>query len=55
MGAAEMEQIAALMDRVIRNYQNPELLSAVRAEVRELCARFPIYQKTLAKINTRES
>jgi glycine hydroxymethyltransferase len=55
MGAAEMEQIAALMDRVIRNYQNPELLSAVRAEVRELCARFPIYQKTLAKIEARES
>jgi glycine hydroxymethyltransferase len=43
MGAAEMDRIAGLIDRVLRAPADAELTSAVRAEVAELCARFVPY------------
>jgi glycine hydroxymethyltransferase len=43
MGAAEMTQVAALIDRVIAAPDDEAVLAAVRADVRALTARFPLY------------
>jgi glycine hydroxymethyltransferase len=43
MGEAEMRQIAGLIARGVRSIGQAEALSALRAEVRALCARFPIH------------
>ncbi|MBF0549837.1 MAG: serine hydroxymethyltransferase [Deltaproteobacteria bacterium] len=43
MGAAEMVQVAGLISQVIRNIDNTEVLGKVRAEVRNLCGKFPLY------------
>jgi len=43
MGAAEMKQIAAFIKRVRDNSENEEYLAAMKAEVRELTSRFPLY------------
>jgi len=43
MGAPEMKQIAAFIKRVRDNSENEEYLAAMKAEVRELTARFPLY------------
>jgi len=43
MGVAEMQVIARLIDRVLRAPEDETSLAAVRAEVRELTARFPLY------------
>jgi len=43
MGAAEMKQIAAFIKRVRDNSENEEYLAAMKAEVRDLTARFPLY------------
>ena len=40
---AEMEQVAAWIDRAIAHIDAPEALAAIRLEVRELCDRFPLY------------
>mgnify|MGYP000662244383 CR=1 FL=1 len=40
-----MQLIGDLLDRVIRNSNGPETLAAVRANVSELCDRFPVYGK----------
>lgn len=42
-GAAEMESIAAWMDRVLRAPEDQSVQTEVRAEVLALCANFPIY------------
>jgi glycine hydroxymethyltransferase len=47
MGEAEMAQIAALMDRVLTNLGNGSVEAAVRGEVQELTARFPLYAERL--------
>src|SRR6266508_664732 len=47
MGEAEMGQIAALMDRVLTNLGNGSVEAAVRGEVQELTARFPLYAERL--------
>jgi glycine hydroxymethyltransferase len=44
MKEPEMQQIADMMVRVLRNWRNPEVRAQVRKEVVELCGRFPIYQ-----------
>jgi glycine hydroxymethyltransferase len=41
MGQAEMRQIAAWMGRVVRGWQDEELISRTADEVRELCETFP--------------
>jgi glycine hydroxymethyltransferase len=48
MGPAEMEQIAALIDRVLGNLGSTAVEAAVRGEVQELTARFPLYADRLA-------
>ncbi len=47
MGPAEMDRIAAAIARVLERCGEPEVEAAVRAEVRELCARFPFYARLL--------
>jgi glycine hydroxymethyltransferase len=42
-GVTEAVQIARCIDRALKSRDNAEALSAVRAETRALCERFPIY------------
>jgi glycine hydroxymethyltransferase len=46
MKQAEMEQIAGLIDRVLIEPGSAEVAEQVRAEVRALAARFPLYPET---------
>ena len=39
----EMKQIAAWIDRIIKDVDNENLQKAVKAEVKELCKKFPVY------------
>lgn len=39
----EMKCIAEWIDRISRDVENESLIKTVRAEVRELCAKFPVY------------
>ena len=48
MKEAEMAHIAALIDRVLTNLGNGSVEAAVRAEVQELTARFPLYAERLS-------
>jgi glycine hydroxymethyltransferase len=43
MGPAEMARVAALIDRVIAAPEDEQVIAAVRADVRALTARFPLY------------
>ncbi len=43
MGEEEMEEIADLIDRVLKRPKDSETLSEVGGRVRELCQRYPIY------------
>ncbi len=43
MAEPEMEQIAALMTRVLRDPGDEAELAAVREDVRALCSKFPVY------------
>lgn len=43
MGEAEMKQIAAMIKRAKDNYEDTEYLEAMKAETRELTAKFPLY------------
>jgi len=44
MGPAEMEQIAAMIDRVLSRRTETAVVSDTAAEVRRLCERFPVYR-----------
>jgi glycine hydroxymethyltransferase len=44
MGTAEMRTVAALIGRALDAPADERVLAKVREEVRELCARFPMYQ-----------
>ena len=44
MGEPEMEEIADIIARVIRNSDNSSILEAASKRVRALCDRFPIYK-----------
>jgi len=44
MKEAEMKTIAGLIDRVLRAGGEEKTINAVRGEVRELCAQFPLYE-----------
>jgi glycine hydroxymethyltransferase len=48
MGEDEMARIAELMDRVLGAPEDPAVLEAVRSDVRELAARFPLYPAAVA-------
>ena len=43
MGISEMESIAELIKRVRDNHENEEYLAAMKADVRALTAKFPLY------------
>ena len=43
MREPEMATIASLISRALRERESPETLAAVKAEVAELCAKFPAY------------
>ena len=42
-GEPEMKRIAEWIDRISRDVKNESLMKTIRAEVRELCAKFPVY------------
>jgi len=44
---AEMKQVAAWIDRALNAIEDEEALAAIRAEVKELCLRFPLYAHRL--------
>ncbi|HRX75919.1 MAG TPA: serine hydroxymethyltransferase, partial [Candidatus Cloacimonadota bacterium] len=43
MGIPEMKTIASLIAKVRDNFENEEELGRIKAEVRELTKRFPLY------------
>ncbi|MBI3592842.1 MAG: serine hydroxymethyltransferase [Nitrospirae bacterium] len=43
MGAAEMNEIADIIANVIKNINNPSVMSGMNARVKALCDRHPIY------------
>ena len=43
MGETEMKQIAAMIKKVRDNYEDTELLEAMKADTRELTTKFPLY------------
>ncbi len=49
---SDMIQVGEWMNRAIRAYDRPELLSAIRLEVRVLCDRFPLYPSYTANRDT---
>jgi glycine hydroxymethyltransferase len=44
MGAAEIDRIVGLIDRALGDIENEQNLQAVRKEIEELCAAFPLVQ-----------
>ncbi len=48
MAADEMGTIAAMIDRVLREGGSESAVEAVRAEVRSMCAAFPLYEPVKA-------
>ncbi|MFZ5877316.1 MAG: ribose 5-phosphate isomerase B [Nitrospirota bacterium] len=45
MGVAEMEQIAAMIDRVLTKGSDPSVIAETAASVKKLCERFPVYKR----------
>lgn len=43
MGESEMEEIAEIIERVIKNISNESVIKDMRKKVTKLCKRFPIY------------
>lgn len=43
MGEEEMENIAEIMERVIKNISNDSVIKDMQKKVQELCKKFPIY------------
>ncbi|MBW2452629.1 MAG: serine hydroxymethyltransferase [Deltaproteobacteria bacterium] len=44
---AEMDQVAAWIDRALKNIDNDKELNEIRVEVKELCQQFPLYAHRL--------
>jgi glycine hydroxymethyltransferase len=49
MKEAEMREAAALISEVLADPENESVQQSVRARVKELCGRFPIYEKRLVR------
>ncbi len=47
LGEAEFRHIADLIDKVLVNHTREDILAGVKAEVRSLCERFPLYETEL--------
>ncbi|PLX99265.1 MAG: serine hydroxymethyltransferase, partial [Desulfuromonas sp.] len=45
---AEMRQVAEWVDRALNSMEDEAALQQIRAEVKELCLRFPLYAHRLA-------
>lgn len=43
----DMIQLAAWIDRALTQHQNPKELAKIRAEVKTLCLKYPVYQERL--------
>ncbi|MCX7988710.1 MAG: serine hydroxymethyltransferase, partial [Thermodesulfovibrio sp.] len=43
MGEEEMEEIAEIIDRIIKNISNESVIKDMQKKVQALCKRFPIY------------
>ncbi|MCX7667414.1 MAG: serine hydroxymethyltransferase, partial [Atribacterota bacterium] len=43
MGEKEMEAIASLIDRTLREKSNPQEMEKIKEEVQKLCSQFPLY------------
>lgn len=43
MRESDMKEIVALVDRVLKNRQDPAVLDEVRSQAKALCGRFPIF------------
>lgn len=52
MKEEDMEIIADLISQVLNNIGNPTAISKIRAEVNNLCSRFPIYTELLEKTSS---
>lgn len=50
MGETEMKQIGKWISAVIKDHTNETSLKKIRAEVQELCTRFPIYMSSSGKM-----
>jgi glycine hydroxymethyltransferase len=48
MGEAEMDQIADFIARVLAAPDDDRVIGGVKAEVEELCRKFPLYPERLA-------
>jgi glycine hydroxymethyltransferase len=44
MGAEAMQEIAVLIDRVLSNPDDSDTIAAVKADVKALADRFPLYR-----------
>jgi len=55
MGEPEMRLIAGLISEVLAEPENESRLQAIRAKVKELCERFPIYEKRLVRSSRAQS
>lgn len=49
MKESEMEQIATFINRAIENYENESELTNIKAEVKSLCSKFPLYPELESK------
>ncbi len=43
MGEQEMEEIAEIIEKVIKNISNESVIKDMRKKVQSLCKRFPVY------------
>ncbi len=50
MKEEQMTQIAELIDRAIKNFENEDELSNIKNEVKNLCAQFPLYSELRNRI-----
>ncbi|MCH7879679.1 MAG: serine hydroxymethyltransferase, partial [candidate division Zixibacteria bacterium] len=55
MGTEEMKQIANMIDRIINNLDEDSVIDGVRAEVSEVCRRFPLYSESTTLSGLRSS
>ncbi|HIE08535.1 MAG TPA: serine hydroxymethyltransferase [Armatimonadetes bacterium] len=49
MGEREMEEIAEIIDMVLRSPEKESVRAEARARVKDLCERFPIYEELLVR------
>jgi len=47
LGVSDMQQIARWIMRVLDDHTNEAVIKAVRGEVTELCASFPLYRELI--------